>query len=331
MNQAQGMSIGNKQIKKKSPHKGTAGFLARREAARALEAKPKISSLSKPQDDKTPTSWGKVATWYHDTVEEKGSYQKDLILPNLLRLMDIKAGETILDLACGEGFFSRRFAKLGAKVIASDIAPELIAIAKKNGNDKTMDKGDIRQHLIEFQVAPADNLNFIKDGTMDKAVIVLAIQNIENVKGTFEEVKRVLKPGGRLFIVVNHPAFRVPKESSWGWDPEQIPPGSAVLPLGKGEAIQYRRIDRYLSESRVKIDMAPGISSFAGAQDDRFTVTFHRPLQFYFKQIGKAGFGVTNMEEWSSNRLSQPGPRAEAENRARKEIPLFMCIEAEKI
>ena len=68
-----------------------------------------------------------------------------------------------------------------------------------------------------------------------------------------------------------------------------------------------------------------------GDKPDEMTISFHRPLQFYFKQLGKAGFGVTNMEEWSSNRLSQPGPRAEAENRARKEIPLFMCLEAEKI
>ncbi len=39
---------------------------------------------------KAPTSWGNVAEWYDETVEQKGSYQKDLILPNLLRLMDIR-------------------------------------------------------------------------------------------------------------------------------------------------------------------------------------------------------------------------------------------------
>lgn len=273
--------------KKKSRHKGTAGFLARREAAKTA----------------TPTSWGGVAGWYHDTVEDNGSYQKDLILPNLLRLMDVKNEEAILDLACGEGFFSRRFAKLGAKVVASDIAPELIVIAKK-------DPGEARLHKIEYYVAPSDKIPFAKNDSIDKAVIVLAIQNIENVKGTLEEVSRVLQPKGKLYLVINHPAFRVPKESSWGYDQEMN--------------TQYRRIDKYLSESRIKIQMHPG------DKPDELTLSFHRPLQFYFKQLGKAGFGVTNMEEWSSNRLSQPGPRAEAENRSRKEIPLFMCIEAVK-
>jgi hypothetical protein len=39
---------------------------------------------------------------------------------------------------------------------------------------------------------------------------------------------------------------------------------------------------------------------------------------------------VTRLEEWSSNKTSQPGKRAEAENTARREFPLFMYIRAEK-
>ena len=69
-------------------------------------------------DKPKKTSWGKVAEWYSDILEkEEGTYQKDLILPNLLRLTDIKKNETVLDLACGQGFFSREFIKLGAKVV----------------------------------------------------------------------------------------------------------------------------------------------------------------------------------------------------------------------
>ena len=87
---------------------------------------------------KPKTAWGKVADWYNDLLEkEAGSYQKTLILPNLLRLLAIKKNETILDLGCGQGFFSREFAKANAKVIGVDIAPELIAIAKKNSAKNT--------------------------------------------------------------------------------------------------------------------------------------------------------------------------------------------------
>jgi len=63
-------------------------------------------------------------------------------------------------------------------------------------------------------------------------------------------------------------------------------------------------------------------------ESSEYTLTFHRPLQFYFKLLAKAGFAVTRLEEWISHKQSQQGKRAAAENLARKEIPLFLFIEA---
>ena len=82
--------------------------------------------------NKKDTSWGKVADWYDELLEEKtGTYQTEVILPNILRLLDLKKGETILDLACGQGFFSREFSKLGANVIGVDLGKQLVEIAQK--------------------------------------------------------------------------------------------------------------------------------------------------------------------------------------------------------
>src|SRR3989344_9097533 len=89
--------------------------------------------------EQSRTTWGKVAGWY-DKMLEGGTdnYQSGLILPNLLRILDIKRGlsagrqgMTIVDVACGQGFFAREFAKLGARVFGSDIAEELIKLAEK--------------------------------------------------------------------------------------------------------------------------------------------------------------------------------------------------------
>ncbi|MCX6719011.1 MAG: methyltransferase domain-containing protein, partial [Candidatus Taylorbacteria bacterium] len=77
------------------------------------------------------TSWGKVAVWYDKLIEDSpDSYQAAVILPNLLRIIEPKKGMNILDLACGQGFFSRAFHEKGAKVVGCDIAPELINIAR---------------------------------------------------------------------------------------------------------------------------------------------------------------------------------------------------------
>ncbi len=243
------------------------------------------------------TSWGQVAGWYDEMLEKEGTYQKEVILPHVLRLVAPKPGAIIADIASGQGFFARAFAQKGATVLASDIAPELIAVARNQPSNN-----------ITYTVTPAHNQKAIPSASCDIITIILAIQNIENIKDVFVECKRILKPGGKLLLVVNHPSFRIPKASDWSYDAQQN--------------IEYRRIAQYLTESKIKIDMHPG------KQTNEYTISFHRPLQLYVKQLAKAGFCITRLEEWETHKKSTPGPRAKAEDRAKKEIPLFLMIEA---
>jgi len=254
--------------------------------------------------DKKSTSWGNVSSWYDDLLKDPDTYQKKVILPNLLRILDIKKGERILDLGCGQGFFSEEFAKLGGNVFGIDISPELIKIAKAR-NTKN----------VAYDVSAGDtNLSF-KDGFFDKSVIVLALQNIKDVNKVFEEMKRVLNEKGSLAIVLNHPSFRVPQASDWMFD--------------EGKKMQGRVVYEYLSEKKVEIIMNPG---FAAKKEKAVkTYSFHRSLQLYFKLLSKNGFAVTRLEEWISHKESGTGPRKTAEDKARKEIPLFMMIETKKI
>ena len=279
------------------PHVGAA--LVGRHFDLFNSSKAKCPELGEGHHMKKDTSWNKVAPWYDDLIEGESSYQSELILPNLLRLfLDIK-NKNILDLACGQGFFARAFSEAGASVTAIDAAPALIDLAKTKPSKN-----------IEYHVARADVFPFVKDASVDITVIVLAIQNIENIAGVFKEVSRVLKPNGKFMMVLNHPAFRIPKESSWGWDDDQ--------------KMQYRRIDQYLSESRKEIVMHPG------EKNSTKTISFHRPLQVYMKALVKAGFVLTRLEEWNSHKKCEKGPRQEVEDRARKEIPLFLFMEAQK-
>ena len=159
---------------------------------------------------KEDTSWERSARWYHKLLDEEGTYQKELILPNLLRLMDIRRGDAVLDLACGQGFFAREFAKLGARVMGVDASKTLISFAEREAPAGA-----------KFHVARANALPFLGNGSVDKVTIVLALQNIDEAGDTLRECARVLKKNGTLYIVLNHPAFRIPKASSWGWDEER--------------------------------------------------------------------------------------------------------------
>ena len=249
---------------------------------------------------KQDTSWGEVAEWYNDVVEDANSFQNKILMPNLLRLLAITKGEKVLDHACGQGFFARAYAEAGANVVATDISPELISIGKQKGPE-----------TIDYRVAKGQELGFLTGGSIDKGSCVLALQNIKPYQEVLTEISRVLRVGGRFYLVLNHPAFRIPRASEWGYDEKN--------------GIQYRRLDSYLSESRVEIVMDPGKT---GREK---TVSFHRPLQMYFKAFQKAGLAVTRLEEWTSHKESDSGPRAGAENRARSEFPLFMMIELAKI
>lgn len=250
----------------------------------------------KPQQQSS-TSWGKHAEWYEGVVGDTGSYQREVVLPNVLRLLEIKKGEDVLDLGCGEGIFAREFYKTGANVAGVDIASELIQAAHRKSPSE-----------IIYKIGDAKNPAFLNSGAFDAVAIILAIQNIDDVNAVFREVRRVLKSNGRCVIVMNHPVLRAPKLSSWGWDEEA--------------KIQYRRIDSYMTDEKVPIQMHPG--------DDPKAITwsFHRPLQTYVKALRNNGLLVDTLEEWTSHKKSEPGPRAKAEDVARKEIPMFMAIKA---
>ena len=82
--------------------------------------------------DKKETSWGKVAEWYDELLENSpDSFQAKVILPNITRILDLKPGMKVIDVACGQGFFSRVFEQQGASVTASDISSELVSAAVK--------------------------------------------------------------------------------------------------------------------------------------------------------------------------------------------------------
>ncbi len=257
---------------------------------------PKISSTSSGRT----TSWSAVAPWYDEYLETKtDSYQAKVIAPNLLRILNLKKSEAVLDLACGQGYFSRFLQEAGAAVTGIDISEELIARAKEHGGG------------INYVTAPAHDTKQ-KPNSFDAAIIVLALENIKNVDEIVGELARVLKKEGRVIVVLLHPVFRIPQHSDWGFDTKKN--------------LQYRRVDKYLSEVAIEITQNP----FKGKKEIK-TVTYHRSLQWYTKIFKKHGFAIIGIEEWISHKKSEAGARKEAEDSARKEFPLFLGLELKKI
>jgi len=246
------------------------------------------------------TSWEKVANWYDRHVSGSSDHHRDIIIPGALKMIDIKKGEKIIDVGCGEGSLCRELANRGAQVVGIDASKKLVEIAKKKSV----------KFNIHFRAADAGKLEGIQDSTFDAGCSILAIQNMEDLDSVAKETARIIKRGGRLVWVLNHPCFRIPRQSGWGFDEKR--------------KLQYRRIDRYMTEMKIPIQMHPG------ASPGIHTWTFHRPLSVYFDRLNSFGFAVTKLEEWVSQRKSKPGTNARAENMSREEIPLFLAISAVK-
>ena len=240
-------------------------------------------------------SWSEVADWYQEHLEGPDTFHAQVIAPGLTRLLEKVEGRRLLDVGCGEGYFSRHFQALKWKVTGVDIAAEMVVKAKEASSRN-----------ITYVVDDASRMNKVR-GQFDAAISVLAIQNIELADRVLRSVAERLVPGGTFVLVTLHPAFRIPQRSHWGWD-EQA-------------SVQYRRMDQYLSQDTISIVMHPGAE-----QKSERTLTYHRPLSWYVNALIDAGFQIDRMEEWVSHRESQPGPRARAENMARTEFPMFLTL-----
>ena len=250
---------------------------------------------------KAPTSWQNVSKWYNKTVDKNGSYfHQHVIIPGVLKLLNLNSKSSLLDLACGQGVLERKISP-GIYYQGLDAAFDLIKFAQKNKISNTH----------HFQVADITKPFPISKFDFTLATIILALQNIEDPDKLITLINKHLIKSGKLIIVINHPCFRIPKNSSWGIDTKN--------------KIQYRRLDRYLSSLKIAIDIHPGLK-----QGSPQTPTYRYSLSYFSQILSDSGFVIEKIEEWVSDKKSV-GPSANMENIARSEFPLFLTIVACKI
>ena len=256
---------------------------------------------SRTSSQRKQTLWDQASRWYDSLVGMSGSdYHQTIVMPGVLKLLELKAGRRVLDLACGQGVFSRFLLEKKIKPEGLDSSEELLRMARAHSVKP-----------ITYHLGNAGDGKLLDGQEFDGIACLLAVQNMEKVEPVFQNVARWLKPKGKFVMVLTHPCFRIPRQTHWGWDDEK--------------KIEYRRVDRYANEMKIPILTPPFIDKV------NFTMTYHRPLQNYFSALLKAGLCVDSLEEWMSNKESAPGKRSRGENRARKEVPLFMAIRAVRI
>lgn len=113
-------------------------------------------------------------------------------LPVIVDAAGLTGTETVLDIGTGAGHTALACARHAARVVAVDLTPQMLAAAADLAASR-------RVTNIEFREADAAHLPF-DDGTFDAVTCRVAAHHFPDVRRVLDEVRRVLKPGGRLVL-----------------------------------------------------------------------------------------------------------------------------------
>jgi SAM-dependent methyltransferase len=222
-------------------------------------------------------AWGENADFWDQRMGEGNDFVEVLIWPATLRLLAVRPGERVLDVACGNGLSSRRLALLGAEVVAFDFAPEMIAHARRR-TEGLEAAGSITYHVVDATDEAA--LLELGPGTFDAALCNMALFDMAEIGPLMRALTRLLRPGGRFVFSVIHPCFNNP----------------AAVHVAEMEDRDGETVTVY--SMKVRGYMTPTVSRGAAvAGQPRPQLYFHRPLHLLLGAALEVGFVLDGLEE----------------------------------
>ena len=205
--------------------------------------------------------WDDHADWWQreftDGVDPE--YVEQIIPLALEHLAD---AEHLIDIGTGEGQLARAVASvLGARVVGVDPTAAQLDVATRRGGGPA------------YARAAADALP-VAAASFDAAIVCLVFEHVDALDESIREVARVLRPGGRFLLFLNHPLLQTP-DSAMIIDHMIEPPET------------YWRLGPYLPEAERVEEVQKGVHV-------RF---LHRPLSRYVNALHAAGLQLVHMDE----------------------------------
>lgn len=220
--------------------------------------------------------WNRNADLYDERMGDDGNdWHRKLIRPGTERLLDIRPGERVLEVACGTGLFARRLAALGARVLAFDVSDRMIGHARRRSRAQS-DRIDYRV----IDAADRDQLQALHGEPFDAAVANMALMDVPSIEPLSEALSGLLRPGGRFVFSVMHPCFQAPGMTKVA---EETEADGRLLTRFSVKVSEYATPKAHL-----------GMAILGQPVPQHY---FHRPLSTLFAVFFDAGFVLTGLEE----------------------------------
>jgi len=210
--------------------------------------------------------------------------------PTLRAWLPPLRGLRVLDLGCGFGWFCRWAHENGAAtVVGIDVSENMLARARAESDP-----------AIAYARGDLDELT-LEPGSYDLVYSSLVLHYLKHLDALFIQVHRTLVPGGSFVFSAEHPIYTAPSAPGWRTDDA----GRKTWAL-----------DRYLAEGPRTTDwLAKGV------------VKQHRTVGTYVTLLLRAGFALTQIEEWGP---SEAQIAAHPEWAAERERPPFLLVAARR-
>jgi SAM-dependent methyltransferase len=208
--------------------------------------------------------WERNAEFWIRIIRERlDPFRTEVTDAAVLRALQPAPGDVVLDAGCGEGYLTRRLAGRGVSAVGVDRSAGLIEAARAAGRPRA---GTARFLLGDLRALP------LAGGRFDAVLCNHSLNELRSLRPAFAEFARVLRPGGRLVVLMLHPCFYGGRD-------------------GTGRRADVET-ERYFAPRRVEQPFC-----VSGLTSPAPTVIWVRPLESYFALLAEAGFGVDGLWE----------------------------------
>ncbi len=243
-------------------------------------------------------TWDACGAAFDRFTSAEDSCSENIEWPVVAGMIETVEGQRALDLGCGSGVYSLRFAERGAEVTALDLSSVMISLAREKASERRL--------KIDFQVADISRPLSLGDDQFDLVFTATVLHYVEDLESFFREAARVMKSHGRMIASVLHPM------------------STAFFPVADGVKSDTGQ-PVYLGSRLRKIE-TPWLEFGEVSGEGREITSYHHTIDDYFNAMSRAGLRVAALSE------PHPSPEFAAKNPSRYEeamrVPVYLIFKS---